>query len=285
MKTIPFDPKFYEKRLKHTARFLRERFGTPPSFAVVFGSGLGQALLKQRAPKKSLSYSRIPYFGRVTVKGHAGMFHFMEKRKKNSASAVILQGRSHLYEGIPLEQMVFPYRALAVWGVKRIILTNASGSLRKAFRPGELVWIKDHINMMGANPLRGPNLDFLGPRFPSLSNLYRNDFSKWILRIARQKKIRLAGGVYVALAGPSYETPAEVSAFQKLGADLVGMSTVPEAIASAHAGMEVAALSAVSNSCLVKNYTPSHEEVLARAGLVDRKLAELLLQLLDSGFK
>ncbi|HKX13441.1 MAG TPA: purine-nucleoside phosphorylase, partial [bacterium] len=197
------------------------------------------------------------------------------------SSALALRGRVHYYEGFGAEEVVFPVRSMAVWGVKRLLLTNASGSIRKSLKTGELVLIQDHLNLTGANPLRGPNLDSLGPRFPSLESTYKNSFAKKLEKTARGLKMKLARGVYVGIAGPSYETAAEIEAFRRLGGDLIGMSTVFEAIAATHAGMEVAALAAVTNSCLKLGEPPSHEEVLSQARQVDKRLTILLQALLN----
>ena len=169
-----------------------------------------------------------------------------------------------------------------MWGVKRLVLTNAAGSLRPRLKTGRLARISDHINLVGGNPLRGPNLDFLGPRFPSLDAAYENPFSQSLAKVARGLKMELPKGVYVGIAGPSYETQAEIRAYRVLGGDLVGMSTVYEAIAATHAGMQVAALSAVTNSCSKKGPL-DHKEVLKNARQMDGMLAKLLRTLLDKG--
>ncbi len=275
----------YRRRLEQTVAVLKKKFGPAPDVAVVFGSGLGIKFLKNLPPKKSVEFFKIPHFGRANVAGHQGTLHFIAKDKKTIHSAIIFQGRRHFYEGISLEELVFPYRALAWWGVSRLILTNASGGLRENLQSGDLVRITDHLNFMGVNPLRGPNLDFLGPRFPSLANLYRNPLSDQIKKIAKALKISLYDGVYVGIVGPSYETRAEIQAYRRLGGDLIGMSTVPEAIAAAHAGVEVAGLSVVGNSCLHSHGPLGHEQVLRGAEQGDQKLGLLLLKLLQTKFK
>lgn len=263
------------RALKKSVVFLQRQFGSPPQVAVVFGSGLGGSFLSQAKIKKTLLYEKIPGFGKTSVEGHAGQLHWLSGKK----SWILLQGRKHLYEGISAHEVVFPYRALALWGVTKIIITNASGSLRPGLKAGSLAWIKDHLNFTGTNPLIGENLSFLGPRFPSLHDLYLNPWSQHIRKTARSLKIPLQGGVYVGLAGPSYETPAEVKAFARLGGDLVGMSTVLDTIASHHAGMQVAALSAVTNACTDMNQEINHDEVLRQAGCADQKLGRLLVAL------
>lgn len=273
----------YEENLRESVRFLKKNLGKAPSLGVVFGSGLGEEFLQEKKPTLSLSFQKVPHFGKTLVEGHSGKVCLFSKGRGIKHSLVVLQGRRHYYEGLEPHELVHPYRSLALWGVKRLLLTNAAGALNKNFKPGELVMIEDHINLMGMNPLRGLNLDFLGPRFPSLAKLYKNSFSRGIQQITKSLKIPMKSGVYVGLAGPSYETPAEVKAYQKLGGDLVGMSTVPEAIAASHAGMEVAALSAVANSALQLTSGLAHEEVLSVAKMADRKLNKILLRLVQRG--
>lgn len=266
------------KDLERSAEFLKRRFGAAPDFAIVFGSGLGADFLKLHRKAQRIPYGEIPGWPRPKVDGHRGEALRIEGK---FSSALALRGRVHYYEGFSPEEVVFPVRSLALWGVKRLLLTNASGSIRKSLKPGALALIEDHINLTGANPLRGPNLDFLGTRFPSLDRTYKNSFAKKLEKVARGLKWKLPAGVYVGIAGPSYETAAEIEAFRRLGGDLVGMSTVFEAIAATHAGMEVAALAAVTNSCLKLGEPPNHEEVLSQAREVDKRLAVLLQRLLD----
>ncbi|HCU24056.1 MAG TPA: purine-nucleoside phosphorylase [Deltaproteobacteria bacterium] len=265
--------RLYQKKLEASAAALRA-LGPPPDFAVIFGSGLGEAFVEKLTDARALAFSAIPHFPLPQVHGHKGELLYL-KSLRGASSVMVLRGRVHCYEGYSAQEVVFPLRALARWGVKRLILTNASGSMRKRLKPGSLVMIRDHLNFTGLNPLSGPNLEALGIRFPQLRNLYRNPFSRQVAATARRLGLRLEKGVYVGISGPSYETDAEIQAYRKLGGDLIGMSTVHEAIAAAHAGMEVAALAAVTNSCLARQ-APSHEAVLATAAQVDRILAKLL---------
>lgn len=283
MKAPASEIKQYEKALREAVRFLKQKFGEPPDLAVVFGSGLGEAFVSGRRSKKTLPYEKIPHFGKITVGGHPGHLHYFPRGRGNAWSLLVFHGRRHYYEGMHPSELVFPFRATALWGVKRILLTNAAGALRKGLKPGALVGIKDHINLMGFNPLRGPNIPSLGPRFPSLHQLYKGPLGKGLLRAARSCHVSMTQGVYVGLAGPSYETPAEVRAYQKLGGDLVGMSTVPEAIAATHAGMDVAGLSVVANSSDQMHLGLDHEEVLAQVLRGDGKLAKILLRLVQKG--
>ena len=263
--------------LERSAKFLQRQFGAPPDFAVVFGSGLGQDFLRLHRKARRISYAKIPGWPCPNVDGHRGEAWRIEGK---FSSTLALRGRVHYYEGFRPDQVVFPLRSLAVWGVKRVLLTNASGSLRKDFKAGSMALIQDHLNLTGANPLRGANLDALGPRFPSLDGCYRNSFAKKVKDAARSLKLKLPAGIYVGIAGPSYETAAELEAFRRLGGDLVGMSTVLEAIAATHAGMEVAAVAAVTNSCFKFGEPPNHQEVLSQARLVDKDLCALLQALL-----
>ena len=276
--------KRYEAALKEAVQSLKETFGAAPDLGVVFGSGLGDGFLAARKPKLTVGYDRIPHFHKLSVAGHPGKLHFFPRQKDFPVSLIIFHGRQHYYEGVDPADLVFSYRAAALWGMKRILLTNAAGALRKGLKPGDLVLIQDHLNFTGYNPLRGANLEILGPRFPSLHQLYKGDLAKALVAAAKSQRLTLSRGVYVGLQGPSYETAAEVAAYQKLGGDLVGMSTVPEAIASAHAGMDVAALSAVANTTAQINLGLEHEDVLRQVRAADGRLAKILLSLVQRGF-
>lgn len=279
---FPWDKKDYLRRLDVSVRALRRSFGKAPPLGIVFGSGLGEAFVEKVAVQRSLPYVRIPHFTPPTVLGHEGRILKVKGNAGAKGEALVLMGRSHYYEGYVPEQVVFALRALSQWGVSRFVITNASGSLVPRLKPGDLAWIRDHINLTGANPLRGPNLEIFGPRFPSLVRAYRNAFSESVLRLAKKSGIPLKPGVYVGIAGPSYETEAEIRAFRKWGGDMVGMSTVMEVIAAAHAGRELIALSAITNSSFPARRPVTHDEVLRNAKRIDKKLARLLLDLLKT---
>lgn len=279
---FPWDKKDYLRRLDVSVRALRRHFGAAPPLGIVFGSGLGEAFVEKVAVRRSLPYVRMPHFTPPTVLGHDGKILKVKGKAGTKGEALVLMGRSHYYEGYAPEQVVFALRALSLWGVSRFVITNASGSLVPRLKPGDLAWIRDHINLTGANPLRGPNLEIFGPRFPSLVKAYRNPFSESVLRLAKKAGIPLKPGVYVGIAGPSYETEAEIAAFRKWGGDMVGMSTVMEVIAAAHAGRELIALSAITNSSFHAMRPVTHEDVLRNAKRVDKKLARLLLDVLKS---
>lgn len=224
------------------AHALAETFGAPPALAVVLGSGLG-FLVDRLAEARKVPHAALglPAPG---IAGHAGV---VAAGRLGGARVLLLSGRVHLYEGWSAAQVALPTRALAAWGVSTVIYTNAAGSCRPDWPPGTLVRLVDHINMTGDNPLVGPNLDALGPRFPDLSRAYDPALGRRIDELAARLGVPLQRGVYAAMRGPSYETAAEVRMLGRLGADLVGMSTVPEVIAAVHAGLRVAAFSVVSN--------------------------------------
>ncbi len=259
-----------ERRLSAAARFLRARLPSAPRAAVILGSGLG-GLVPGR-PAASVPFSRIPFFPRAGAAGHAGELIL-------AGGVAFLGGRVHYYEGYGLEDVVRPVRVLALLGARTLVVTNAAGGIRPSLRPGDLMLIADHINLMGVNPLRG------GPRFADLTRAYDPGLRALAKRAARKAGLRLREGVYAAVPGPSYETPAEVRMLRRLGADAVGMSTVPEVIAAVHAGMRVLGLSLVANRAAGLKAGPvSHAEVL-EAGRRARPRMAALLRLVVSGLQ
>jgi purine-nucleoside phosphorylase len=243
-----------------------------PALAMVLGSGFHHALAALRVDKK-IAAAKIPGFPRPTVSGHAGEIFFGHFGR---TPVVVLSGRAHFYEGHSLEQVTFPVRALAAYGVRDVLLTNAAGGINRAFRAGDFMAVTDHINLMGANPLRGPAISGLR-RFVDLTDAYDARLHRWLLAAGRRAGIKLRRGVYLAVSGPSYETPAEIRAFARLGADAVGMSTVPEAIAARQCGLRVAALSCITNLAAgISPHKLSHAEVMATAGRVKVSGAQLI---------
>ena len=241
------------------ASVLTGRLEDTPVAVVILGSGLSEAV----GPFEggiTLPWEKIPGFPPPTVSGHAGDLWAGKLRDRY---VLVQRGRTHTYEGYTLDEVVFSVRMYALAGIDTMIATNASGAINPEFSVGDLVLITDHINMLGANPLGGPNLDRLGPRFPDMSFAYSPRLRALATEVASREGISLQEGIYLATRGPSYETPAEIRAFRTLGADLVGMSTVPEVIAAVHAGMEVLGLSCATN--LAAGVNPearlSHEEV------------------------
>ncbi|MGC9529678.1 MAG: purine-nucleoside phosphorylase [Candidatus Bipolaricaulaceae bacterium] len=247
-----------------------------PRVAAILGSGLSDVLPLQG--ERKLAFSEVPGFPAPSVSGHAGQ---VAVGTVGGRTVLVQRGRVHYYEGASLAEVVFPVRAYARLGVETLVITNACGGLGEGLQPGDLVLISDHINMLGQNPLRGPNLDQLGPRFPDMSSAYDPQLRERARQVARRLGIPLKEGVYVATMGPSYETPAEIRAFRALGADLVGMSTVPEVIAARHAGMRVVGISCVTNYAAGVTEAPlSHEEVIATTRRKAAELGRLLLSLL-----
>ncbi|QED29177.1 purine-nucleoside phosphorylase [Microvenator marinus] len=272
----------YYDEVKLAADWLKERVGKVPSAAMVLGSGLG-AMAEELSDSMTFEYSEIPNFPVSKVEGHAGRLVVGELAGKTVA---VMQGRVHYYEGWSAEELTLPMRAFGLWGIDKVIITNAAGGINPDFKAGDLMLITDHINYMGFNPLRGDNDDRFGPRFPDMSHAYNPEMQDLIVRAARELNVPLKAGVYVAVAGPSYETPAEIRMFGKVGADAVGMSTVPEAIVANHMGLKVGGISCISN--LAAGISPTkldHAEVKATADLVKEAFASLVrktVELMDA---
>jgi purine-nucleoside phosphorylase len=261
------------ERVEEAAASVRTRCGTLPETAIVLGSGLGDfadTLLDAIATP----YGEIPHWPASKIVGHAGRLVIGNVAAKRVAA---LSGRVHVYEGHDLATVVFAVRVMGRLGVTRVILTNAAGGVNTSFGRGALMVIDDHINMLGSNPLIGPNDERLGERFPDMSDVYSSRLRRVADEAARAKGVEVAHGVYIAVAGPSYETPAEIRAFRTLGADAVGMSTVPEAIAARHMGMEVLGISCITNMAAGVLPQPLvHEEVMETARRVRGSFIALL---------
>ena len=243
-----------------------------PTLALVLGSGFNH-VLRDLDVDARLAYSKIPGFPKTTVAGHSGELLI---GKLGGTPVIVLSGRAHYYEGHTMEQVTFAVRTLAACGIKDLLLTNAAGGINRSFRAGDFMLLTDHINLMGANPLRGPAPPGL-PRFVDLSHAYDPALNKLVVEAARKVKVQLRSGVYLAVSGPSYETPAEIKAFARLGADAVGMSTVPETIVARQYGLRVAAISCTTNLAAGISKSPlSHEEVLETSERVKDVGARLL---------
>jgi purine-nucleoside phosphorylase len=232
------------KRIDELAQALEQEFGSPPDIAITLGSGLGQ-VADMLVGKKTLQTAKLPHFPSSTVKGHAGLVH---KGAIGKTNILILQGRIHLYEGYQPFEIVRPLRAAISWGTSTIMLTNAAGGIHPDLRPGNLMLIKDHLNLTGANPLVGLEQNNRGQQFPDMTNLYDIKLRALALKSAKKLKIDLKEGIYAGLLGPSYETPAEVRMLAGLGATAVGMSTVLEAIAARHLKARVIGISCITNA-------------------------------------
>lgn len=258
---------------KQAAQYIEERVSIQPKIGLILGSGLGD-LAEEIEEKTVLPYGEIPGFLRSTVVGHKGQMvvGFLEGKP-----CLAMQGRFHYYEGYELEQVTLPVRVMKELGISQLIVTNAAGGINPQFSPGDLMLITDHINFMGKNPLIGPNVEEQGPRFPDLSQAYSPRLREKALDVAEKLGLSLKQGVYVAVSGPSYETPAEIRMFRTMGADAVGMSTVPEVIVAAHCGLEVLGISCISNMASgILDQPLSHEEVVETAERVKSTFAKLV---------
>jgi purine-nucleoside phosphorylase len=263
----------YYQRVEQAADLLRARIGTPPDMAIVLGSGLGD-FAEGLADAMTTAYAEIPNWPASAVIGHAGQLVVGALAGKKVAA---LSGRAHFYEGHDLRTVTFATRVLGLIGVKRLILTNAAGGINIAFKPGTLMVIDDHINLLGSSPLIGPNEDRFGQRFPDMTEVYSRRLRGIADDAARAKGVPLAHGVYVALHGPSYETPAEIRFLRTIGADAVGMSTVPEALVARHMDMEVLGISCITNPAAGVLPEPlRHDEVMEVARRVKGEFSALL---------
>jgi len=255
-----------------TAARLKKLSSLRPTLAIVLGSGFNHALAELRVDKK-VSYAKIPGFPKPTVSGHAGELYFGHL---GQTPVLVLSGRAHFYEGHEMARVTFATRSLAAFGITDLLLTNAAGGINKNFCVGDFMALTDHINFMGANPLRGPAIPGR-PRFVDLTETYDPSLRELLLRAGKISKLKLQIGVYLAVSGPSYETPAEIRAFASLGADAVGMSTVPEAIVAQQCGLRVAGISCITNLAAgISGQKLSHAEVLETAERVKKSGAAMI---------
>ena len=265
------------KELEEAVGWLRERTSLSPRVGVVLGSGLG-GFASRLTDRLEIPYETIPHWPVSTAEGHAGR---LVLGRLGELLVAVMAGRVHLYEGYRPDQVVFGVRVLGRLGARALVLTNAAGGINPAFQRGLLVLISDHINLQGANPLVGPNEESLGPRFPDMTEAYSVRLRQIARETAAELGIPVAEGVYAAMLGPSYETPAEIRFLRIIGADLVGMSTVPEVIAARHMGLSVLAISCVTNMAAGLAPGPlSHREVLETGEMVRDRLSRLLEALL-----
>lgn len=261
------------ERILESKEFIEKKLVKKPSVGLILGSGLG-VLGEEVEDKIEIEYSQIPNFPVSTVEGHKSRFVFGELEGSNVA---VMQGRFHFYEGYSMREIAFPIWVMKTLGIEKLIVTNAAGGINTSFNAGDLMIIKDHINFMGTNPLIGENIDYFGPRFPDMSNAYSMRMINIAKKCSEKQGIKSKEGVYISFSGPSYETPAEIRAARILGADAVGMSTVPEVIAANHAKMEVLGISCITNMAAGVLYKPlSHEEVMSTAEAVKDKFIKLV---------
>lgn len=253
------DAVIYRSRLEAAASFLDDRLGPAPQLACILGSGC-TACSEEFPVEDRLHYEEIPFFPMPTTPGHDAV---LELARVAETKVCFLKGRVHGYEGFSLPEVVFSARAVGLWGVQGFILTNAAGAVGEKLSPGSLMLVADHINLLGDNPLCGPNLDGLGPRFPDMTCVYDESWRKIFKEVSIRQGFPLEEGIYAAMKGPSFETPAEVRMLKHLGVGAVGMSTVPEAIALIHMGKRVAAISFLANLAAGLGDCPiQHEDVL-----------------------
>ena len=263
--------------LETAVEFIKGKIGEfKPEIGIVLGSGLGE--LADEYCDCAIPYSEIPGFEASTVSGHKGRLVFARINGKN---VIMMQGRFHFYEGHSIHKVVFPIKVMRKLGVENLIVTNAAGGVNPVFKPSDLMIITDHINHMGVNPLIGPNDDSMGKRFPDMSEVYTEKYVNLVEKVGAKLGISLQKGVYMAFTGPSYETPAEVRMARVIGADAVGMSTVPEAITASWAGMKVIGISCICNSAAgVSTVGLSHEDVIKAAGDAKEKFKQLVKEII-----
>jgi purine-nucleoside phosphorylase len=267
------------QQIQETVGAIRARSPERPVLGLILGSGLGPYAdtFEQRT---AIPFEELPHFPRSTVLGHSGN---LVLGRAEGVPVAAMQGRVHFYEGYSMQEVVYPMRVLGALGIRQVIITNAAGGVNVAFRPGDLMLITDHINLMGTNPLIGPNIRELGDRFPDMSDPYNLTLRERALKAAEKSNIRLREGVYLGLSGPSYETPAEIRMLRALGADAVGMSTVPEVIAANHMGIQVLGISCITNMAAgILPQKLTHQEVIDTTDRVKDQFVLLLRNIVPS---
>ena len=268
------------EKVQQTADFIRGKMKTQPKVGIVLGTGLGN-LATQITDRTEIPYQEIPNFPVSTVEGHSGKLIL---GKLGGVDILAMQGRFHYYEGYTMQQVTFPIRVMKMLGIKLLILSNASGGMNTSFRVGDIMVIVDHINLFGTNPLIGQNIDELGPRFPEMSCAYDKKYIKLAFDIADECNIHLQQGVYIGVTGPTFETPSEYKFFGKIGADAVGMSTVPEVIVARHMGLPCFALSIITDMGITISgevEKPTHEEVQKAANAAEPRMTTIIKKLIE----
>ncbi|WP_129598380.1 purine-nucleoside phosphorylase [Anaerophilus nitritogenes] len=261
------------ERIQESAKYILNTTKVHPEIGLILGSGLG-SLADQIEEKEIYPYSEIPHFPVSTVEGHAGQLVIGTLEGKR---VIAMQGRFHFYEGYKMEEVTFPVRVMKLLGVNTLIVTNAAGAVNTSYEPGDLMLISDHLNLSGDHPLIGKNLKEFGTRFPDMSNAYDKDLRERVKEIARSLNISIKEGIYACMSGPTYETPAEVKMVRILGADAVGMSTVPEVIIAIHSGIKVIGISCMTNMAAgILNEPLDHNEVMETSQRVREKFLLLM---------
>ncbi len=271
------DNKHMEAILQAT-EYIRNHGIDAPEVGVILGTGLGNLFVKEIKNPIIINYNSIPHFPISTVEYHKGQLIYGDIKGKK---VLAMQGRFHYYEGYSLQQITLPIRVMKMLGVEHLLISNASGNMNLKWKKGEMMLIDDHINFLPDNPLRGKNLDKFGPRFPDMSQPYSKKLNDKLLKIAKEKKIKLNVGVYAGVMGPNLETRAEYRFLRSIGADAVGMSTVPEVIVANHMGLPCCAISVLTDDCDPDNLKPANiKEIVKVAGKAEKKLTELYVSLI-----
>ncbi len=266
------------EKINEAAEFIRKRGVKQPEIGIILGTGLGTLFVKEIKNPIIINYNSIPHFPISTVEFHKGQLIYGEIKGKK---VLAMQGRFHYYEGYSMQQITLPVRVMKLLGVKNLLISNAAGNMNLKWKKGELMLIDDHINLQPDNPLRGENFEVLGPRFPDMSQPYSKKMNDLAVKIAKAKKIKLNKGVYVAVMGPNLETRAEYRFLHQIGADAVGMSTVPEVLVANHMGLPCCAVSVLTDDCDPDNLKPVNiSEIIKVAGKAEVKLTELYVELI-----
>jgi purine-nucleoside phosphorylase len=265
------------QKIKETSQFLTSKMKNNPKIGIILGSGLGD-LVHHINIETEIPYNTVPNFPVSTVKGHGGSLIF---GKMNGVNVMVCNGRFHFYEGYTMQEVTFPVQVMKELEINKLIVSNAAGGMNPAFKVGDVMLIRDHINLFGINPLIGPNDDTKGPRFLDMSEAYSKKMLKIAFDCAKEHDIHIQSGVYVGITGPCFETPAEYRMFSIIGGDAVGMSTVPEVIVARHLGMEVFGLSVITDLGIPGQVEKvSHEEILRAANIAGPKMVKLVCEIL-----
>ena len=265
-------------QIQEAVNYLKTKTKVTPEVGIILGTGLG-ALAQEIKAEIVIDYKDIPHFPLSTVESHKGKLIFGTLSGKN---VIAMQGRFHYYEGYTMKQISFPVRVMKAMGVKMLCVSNIAGGMNPNYRRGDIMILNDHINMLGDNPLIGKNYDELGPRFPDMSEPYNKEIIKLAEEIAMEEKIKVHEGIYVAVTGPNLETRAEYRLFRNMGADVVGMSTIPEVIVAVHAGLKVFGMTVVSDECFPDSLVPvSVEEIIKAAMAAEPKLTVIMKKVIE----
>ncbi len=266
------------KEINEATEYLKKHGVDHPEIGVILGTGLGNLFVKEIKNPIEINYNSIPHFPVSTVEFHKGKLIYGEIKGKK---VLAMQGRFHYYEGYSMQKITLPVRVMKMLGIKSLLISNAAGNMNLKWKKGQLMLIDDHINLQPDNPLRGENFEVLGPRFPDMSEPYSKKVNKLLLKIAKEKNIKLNQGVYVAVMGPNLETRAEYRFLHQIGADAVGMSTVPEVLVANHMGLPCCAISVLTDDCDPDNLKPAViSEIIEIAGKAEAKLTQLYVSLI-----